>query len=249
MKIAWIQYKIEWLKPQRNFEKLEKLLNSITDDFDILVLPEMFDTGFYMNPQTLKDRDYNVTLEWMKTQSEKFDCTIIGSLIVKKNNKSYNRLYCIDKKSTAHYDKIHLFSLSGENNRYSAGDKAIIYETKDGLKLSPFICYDLRFPSISTHKGEVDLLVYVANWPESRAYHWTTLLKARAIENQCFVLGVNRIGRDENDLSYNGDSMLVDFNGQVLEHSENAEGIFIQDINLEDMKICRHKLPFLKDRK
>ncbi len=250
MKIAWLQYDIVWQNPERNIEILDEILESSKESWDILILPEMFDTGFCMNPAEMNGRKVETTIGWMKKVARIYNCAVGGSISVQLDSGVFvNRFIYVDGSQIESYDKIHLFSLSGEHEAYSAGSRIRSMKHSSDLVFRPLICYDLRFPSISLHKGELDLIIYVANWPESRIDHWNSLLKARAIENQCFVLGVNRIGRDGNGLSYNGNSAIYSYDGTTLLGSQNQSGLFVQKIDISGMKEYRKKLPFLIDRR
>lgn len=249
MKIAWIQYDIHWLNPMKNFSKLEAYLSTLTDKIDLLVLPEMFDTGFYMHPDQLQNRNQNETIEWIRKTARLLNCGMICSTIIKENDKFFNRLIYIDSFTEMHYDKCNLFSMGGEGKTYTAGNEAIIIHTKSEFNIRPLICYDLRFPDISTHTGEIDLIIYVASWPNTRIDQWSALLKARAIENQSFVLGLNRLGQDGNNLNYNGMSCLFSFDGKEIKESFSAENIFISEIEKNPLELYRKNLPFLNDRK
>ena len=250
MKIAWLQYDIVWQNPEKNMKILEEMLESSSESWDLLILPEMFDTGFCMNPDEMEGREVEKTIGWMERVARSYKCAVGGSTSVRLDKGTFvNRFVYVDSNQLETYDKIHLFSLSGEHEAYNAGNRIRSIKHSSGLVLRPLICYDLRFPSISLHRGELDLIIYVANWPESRIDHWDSLLKARAIENQCFVLGVNRVGRDGNGLSYNGSSAIYSYDGKTLLGSQNQSGVFVQKIDISGMKEYRKKLPFLIDRR
>lgn len=250
MNIAWLQYDIVWQDTLANLEILDRLIASSEESWDLLFLPEMFDTGFSMDPSNILERDTELVIKWMKQIASTYDCAVGGSVIMRLESGSFvNRFVYIDTEQEAHYDKVHLFSLSGEHKSYQAGKRSISIQHSSGLNIRPLICYDLRFPSISIHRGEIDLIVYVANWPEGRINQWEALLRARAIENQSFVLGVNRIGIDGNGYNYNGMSTIFSYDGKRLQNSKEKQGVFIQKIDLAAMKKYREKLPFLEDRK
>ena len=248
MKIAWIQFDIHWEDQTKNLNHLDTILSNHDESVDLLVLPEMFDTGFAMNPSSLTGRDQDITINWMKETAVKYDCAVMGSIIFKQNQYFRNRLIFTNGEEVADYDKNHLFTLSGENEQYEQGDQVLDMHWKD-FKIRPLICYDLRFPEISRNTEDLSLLIYVASWPKTRITHWNTLLKARAIENQCYVLGVNRLGEDGNNLEYNGMSSLTSFDGTEITNSENKEGIFTSTIEIQPLNEFRTKLPFLNDCK
>lgn len=248
MKIAWIQYDIHWENPERNLSFLNSILDNHSSNFDLLVLPEMFDTGFAMNPSALSDRDQNNTIEWMKKTAIKYDTAVMGSLIFQQGDHYYNRIIFTNGDEIAEYDKNHLFKLSGEHHQYEEGDAVLDMHWKE-FKIRPLICYDLRFPEIARNTEDLGLLIYVASWPKARIDHWSTLLKARAIENQCYTLGVNRLGIDGNTFEYNGMSTLFAYDGKEILCSQSESGIYQAEIELEAMKAFRKKLPFLQDCK
>ncbi len=248
MKIAWIQYDIAWENQEKNLLFLEDLLVQSSEDFDLLVLPEMFDTGFSMNPSAIPNRDQHRSIQWLQKIAKQYDTAVIASMAFQENNAYYNRLVFTEGEEIAEYNKNHLFKLSGEHEKYQEGDFILDLHWKD-FKIRPLICYDLRFPEISRNTEAYDLLIYVASWPEKRVDHWSSLLKARAIENQCYTLGVNRIGVDGNRLAYNGMSCLYAYDGQEIKSAESQSGIFFAEINKEDLMHYREKLPFLQDCK
>jgi len=216
--ITTIQTDLYWEDSKKNLEHFEEKLNAITQITDIIILPEMFTTGFTMNPTQLSELHEGIGLQWMQKKAIEKKCVIVGSISVKDNNHYFNRLYWVKPDATyLYYDKRHLFSMAKENQFYSAGNKELIIEHK-GWKIKPLICYDLRFPVWSRNKKEnsYDVLVYVANWPAVRSYAWKQLLIARAIENQAYVIGVNRIGVDGKSNSYSGDSGIIDGKGEWM---------------------------------
>jgi len=248
MKIAWIQYDIRWEDQQANLAYIENLLEDSPKDFELLILPEMFDTGFTMEPQKLKNRDQHLTVEWMKRIANTYDAAVMGSIIFQEENGFYNRMIFTNGEEIADYDKNHLFTPSGENIQYTAGDQVLDLHWNE-FKIRPLICYDLRFPEIARNTEELSLLVYVASWPESRIDHWNTLLKARAIENQCYVLGVNRLGKDGNGFVYNGMSTLYSYDGSSMLESKSKVGFYSENLDKDQLDQYRKKLPFLSDCK
>jgi omega-amidase len=219
---------------------------SIKGEIDLIVLPEMFSTGFSMNTALAEDQN-GAAIKWMKKTAAERDCVVVGSLLIRDRKKHFNRLIWMQPEGEFFtYDKRHLFSLSDEPNAFSSGKERIIVELK-GWKICPLICYDLRFPVWSRNKGDYDVLLYVANWPERRVQAWKYLLIARAIENQSYVIGVNRVGNDGNDIYHSGDSMVLDPLGNVLYHKQHEEDISTFELNHEELKKTRKQLPFLKD--
>lgn len=231
---------------------LEEKICQINEKTEIVVLPEMFSTGFSMKPETLAETMEGDTVEWMKRVSAERKIILTGSVIIRENNNYYNRLiWMLPTGEYGHYDKRHLFGYAGEDDHYSAGIKRLIASVK-GWKINLQICYDLRFPvwarqQSQPESAEYDLLIYVANWPARRAHAWQTLLQARAIENQCFVVGVNRVGKDGNDIDHSGDSMIIDPLGEVLYTKSGEEDIFTITLDRTVLENIRQKLPFLKD--
>lgn len=248
MKIAVFQTKLIWQKPEQNRFFIQDYIDSCEDSYDFLVLPEMFTSGFTMNPSLVAEEMNGETIMWLKEIAVEREIAITGSLVISENSKYYNRLvFVFPDGSIEYYDKRHLFSLAGEEKIYTKGKKKCIIEYK-GWKICPLICYDLRFPVFSRNKEDYDLLLYVANWPKPRINAWNTLLKARAIENMVYTVGVNRIGNDANQLEYTGSSQVVDYLGNEIINAEEEQGIFVVEINKEDMLETRRKLNFLNDR-
>lgn len=248
MKISLIQTSLVWENAQSNRDNFERLINSIEEPTDIILLPEMFSTGFTMEPATLAEGMDGETVQWMKTMAAAKDCAVAGSIVVKENDKYYNRfLFVLPEGEIKTYDKRHLFSLAGENKAYTNGVDRLIIDYR-GWKICPLVCYDLRFPVFSRNTEDFDLLLYAANWPQPRINAWDILLKARAIENMCYVAGVNRMGQDNNGHNYPGHSQVADFLGaNVVEPSEN-EGVFTVKLDKESMLETRKRLDFLSDR-
>lgn len=234
---------------------LEEKIGSLYQKTEVVILPEMFSTGFSMNAAELAETMEGPTVDWMKKVSADNRVILTGSLIIKENEKYFNRLiWMMPNGEYGYYDKRHLFAYSGEDKDFSSGNKRLITSVK-GWKLNMQVCYDLRFPvwarqSASKNEGrdyEYDVLVYIANWPERRSHAWKTLLCARAIENQCYVIGVNRVGKDGNDINYSGNSLVIDPLGEVLYHMADDEDIFTITLQRERLEEVRMKFPFLKD--
>ena len=224
-------------------------INSIKEKTDVIVLPEMFSTGFTMNNKVVAETMSGSAITWMKSIAKKKKCVITGSLIIKEKNKYYNRLvWMLPNGKYKTYDKKHLFCYAGEEKYYAAGKKKLIVNIK-GWKICPLICYDLRFPVWIRNKNNAyDVLLFVANWPERRSHPWKTLLLARAMENQAYVVGVNRIGKDGNEYSYSGDSGIIDFKGEVISklkaHQNSTETVILSQKKLSDW---RKTFPAWKD--
>lgn len=248
MKIALIQTELHWENPVANRNHFEKIILSITESVDLIVLPEMFSTGFTMNPKDVAETMFGETIAWLIFLAKSKQAAIVGSLIIKENNRYYNRLvFVLPSGEIKQYDKKHLFTLAGEDKIYTAGNERLLVDYL-GFKICPLICYDLRFPVFSRNTENYDLLLYVANWPKLRVNAWDILLKARAVENQCFVVGLNRVGLDHNNHEYIGHSQAIDFLGNYLLKPQKNEGIFIVTIDKSDMIATRKKLDFLADR-
>ncbi len=241
--ISFIQADLAWENRDINLKKFEYFFEK-NSNTDIMILPEMFNTGFSMNVEKTAEPFDGYTVEWMKKQATKYNFVLTGSITVVENSKYYNRfIVAYPDGKTVYYDKRHLFRMGQENNKFSAGSKNILFEIK-GWKIRPLVCYDLRFPVWSRNYDNYDMLIYVANWPKPRRKVWETLLKARAIENQCYVVGVNRTGIDGNDLQYSGDSVIVDFKGNIITSlHENLENIVTFSVSLNELKQFKEKFP------
>jgi len=248
MKITIVQSDPEWENKYRNLKKLDELISSLNGDTDIIVLPEMFTTGFSMNPKDLSEAPFSETYEWMGNHSVKGNFGICGSYIVKQDEHFFNRWIFVSPESNSwHYDKRHLFTMRNENRIYTQGNKRIVFSFR-GVRICPNICYDLRFPVWSRNLNDYDLLINSANWPEIRREVWSILLKARAIENQCFVVGVNRVGYDNSGILHMGDSIILDPRGNIItELNENKEGVATGEISLSELNDFRKEFPALQD--
>lgn len=248
MKIALIQASLFWENPITNRNCFEEKIASISENVDLIVLPEMFTTGFSMNPAALAETMEGDTILWMKRIAKTKNLTITGSLIIQENNCFFNRLvFVFPDGKTQFYNKRHLFSLAGEDKIYTSGNEKLIVDYL-GWKICLLICYDLRFPVFSRNCENYDALIYVANWPKSRINAWNILLKARAVENVSYAIGVNRIGTDANQIEYNGHSQVVDFFGNYSLEPQENEGIFVVELNKEKLIDTRKKFNFLADR-
>ncbi len=246
--LTLIQSPLEWENIHSNLSNFEQKLKRIGQATDIIVLPEMFTTGFSMSAPTLAETMDGSTMNWLKTQAAQYDAVITGSFIVKENGKYYNRLIWMQPDGHFEsYDKRHLFTLAKEQETYTSGTQKLLVNYK-GWKICPLVCYDLRFPVWSRNVEQYDLLIYVANWPDRRRDAWKTLLKARAIENQVYTIGVNRVGKDEKDLNYSGDSSLFDYQGELIYQVANRPDIFTTTLSKAPQDNFRNKLNFLADQ-
>ncbi|MEO5892378.1 MAG: nitrilase family protein [Ferruginibacter sp.] len=270
--ITTIQTNLFWENKGANLDALEKKISSLPEKTEIIVLPEMFSTGFSMHPKQLAETMDGETVQWMKAVAAINKIILTGSLIIEENDNYFNRLiWMLPNGQFGYYDKRHLFAYAQEDLNYTAGNRRLIASVK-GWKINLQICYDLRFPvwarnnilpisnppaqASSTLAGtemppaftpEYDILIYVANWPEKRNHAWKTLLCARAIENQCYVVGVNRVGRDGNNIDYSGNSLVIDPLGEVLYHKADEEDIFTIKLEKEHLEEIRAKFPFWRD--
>ncbi|OCB77343.1 amidohydrolase [Flavobacterium crassostreae] len=248
MKIALIQSSIVWQNPEANRVYLEQKIHSIPAGINLIVLPEMFTTGFTMHPEQVAEPMNGKTVQWMQALAKAKNTAITASIVITQNNAYYNRLlFVFPTGAIQHYDKRHLFSLAGEEKVYRRGTQKLVVDYL-GWKICPLVCYDLRFPVFSRNVEQYDLLLYVASWPKPRIKAWDSLLVARAIENMSYVIGSNRVGEDNNGYQYNGHSQVIDCLGEyVVEPSEN-EAIFITTLHQSAQNAVREKLPFLKDK-
>lgn len=247
--ITIIQSHLQWENPIANRLNFSEKIQSISENTDLVVLPEMFTTGFSMQATTLAEEPQGETLNWMISEAKKHTIAITGSIIVREEERFYNRLYFVFPTGDfKHYDKRHTFTLAGEHLTYTAGKEQLVVDYK-GWKIFPLICYDLRFPVWARNSQEYDLVLYVANWPVKRITAWDTLLKARAIENMSYCVGVNRVGLDGKGHEYNGHSAVFDVLGQQIS-TKNFEKEFVETVSLskEYLNDQRQKLQFLKDR-
>lgn len=249
LKIAVLQVDLVWENPSENRALFSKKIEHLDQDIDLIVLPEMFSTGFSMNAENLAEEDQGETFKWMQQVAFQKKSAVTGSLIIKDNGKYYNRLYFIYPDGAFKtYDKRHTFTLARENETYAAGNQRLILEYK-GWRICPLICYDLRFPVWARNTEDYDLLIYVANWPETRINAWDILLQARAIENMSYCIGVNRCGRDGNKHVYNGHTAVYDCLGKAF-FENDMESEFTQIVSLDKLHLIetRNKLKFLQDR-
>jgi len=243
LKISLLQFDIIWNDKQANLNKIESIIEQQYSKSDILILPEMFNTGFSMNPESFAEDANSTTFEWMKKLSKEYNTALIGSFMVKQNGKYFNRLHFVNADEVHIYDKRHLFRMGDEHKHFDSGNKDLIVEFRT-WKIKLLICYDLRFPvwaknNYKNGEFEYDALIFVANWPQARAHIWETLLKARAIENIAYCIGVNRIGTDGKLIDYNGKSMVFDSRGDKildLNNNECIDNIIIKKKELSDFR-------------
>lgn len=251
LSVSIIQSFLFWEDKTRNLAMLEQKIMAITEKTNIVILPEMFSTGFSMQPALLAETMEGETIAWMKRIAISKKIILTGSIIVEESGQYFNRLiWMLPNGTLGYYDKRHLFAFAGEDQHYTAGKKRLITSV-NGWRVHLQICYDLRFPvwarQQSSETPEYDLLIYVANWPTRRNHAWKTLLTARAIENQCYVIGVNRVGEDGNQIAHSGDSMIIDPLGNILFSKEQEEVVHNFELNKVSLNETRSKFPFWKD--
>ena len=247
-----IQTDLVFENKEANLQRLKAKIETLEKRTEIVLLPEMFSTGFSMQPALFAETMEGETVQWMKEIAETNKIIVTGSIIIEEDGQYFNRLiWMLPTGQLGYYDKRHLFAYGEEDKHYTAGSKRLIASVK-GWKINLQVCYDLRFPVWSRQQSaatgsEYDLLVYVANWPEKRSHAWKTLLCARAIENQCFVAGVNRVGKDNKNIYHSGNSLIIDPLGQVLYHMADEEDVFTITLQKEDVDKVRAQFPFWKD--
>lgn len=248
LNISLVQTNPAWENPEVNMKEISQLIGDYSIPTDLFILPEMFNTGFSMLPEKWAERMDGQTIQVLQQLSLKKNAAITGSLMIEDNGYFYNRLVWVEGGVLKfYYDKRHLFSLVGEDEHFTPGKKPLILEYK-GWKIQPFICYDLRFPVWCRSTENVDLQIYVANWPEKRIHYWKALLQARAIENICYIAAVNRIGKDFWGNNHNGDSCLVTFNGDTAFLASNLQEIKSFTISKKDLAAFRERYPFNRDK-
>lgn len=250
--ITLIQTNLFWENKKANLEMLQQKIESIKEKTEVVILPEMFSTGFSMKPELLAETMKGETMQWMQRIASKKKIILTGSIIIEQEGKYFNRLiWMLPTGDYGFYDKRHLFAYADENSHYAKGNKKLIASVK-GWKVQLQICYDLRFPVWARQEpgnldNQYDLLINIANWPEKRNRAWNVLLQARAIENQCFVAGVNRVGKDGNRIFYSGDSSLIDPMGKIIYQKNNNEDIFTYTLKKETITEYRNQFPFWKE--
>lgn len=247
LKTLLVQPQLRWKDPARNREHLGDLLARDVGGADLVVLPETFATGF-LGDSDLPTEDMNgPTVEWMTEIASQHGCAVAGSAVITEEGLRYNRMIFATPDGVAgHYDKRHLFAFGGENRRYTAGVERVILNYR-GWRINLQICYDLRFPTWCRNRNDYDLMLLVANWPSVRAHHWSVLLEARAIENQTWVIGLNRVGQDGNGLDYPGQSVVHDPLGNCIANLESKETARLVDLDLADVEKTQTRFPFLAD--
>lgn len=254
LKVTLIQSQLHWENIAANIGMFDEKINAISERTEVVFLPEMFSTGFSMRPEKLAETMEGSAVQWMKQKAAEKKIIITGSLIIEENGAYLNRLvWMLPNGTMGTYDKRHLFGYAGEHEQYQAGDKRLIAQVK-GWKICLNICFDLRFPVwarnnivADTNAPAYDVLVYVANWPERRNTAWKALLQARAIENQCYVIGVNRVGNDGNDIYHSGETSLIDPMGEIIYQKSHEEDIFTYTLDRNKLDEVRKNIPFLKD--
>lgn len=245
--VTIVQSDLCWHDAVRNREHFTAVIAGLKEQTDLIVLPEMFTTGFSMDAPNLAEAMDGESVRWLQDTAASRDAAICGSLIIGEDQQYYNRFICaLPDGELVCYDKRHLFRLAGEQNHYVAGEQQITFDLK-GFRVCPMVCYDLRFPVWSRNQDNYDLLLYVANWPERRHFAWETLLRARAIENLSYVTGVNRSGQDGNDIAYAGGSAIIDYFGATLETLGNGSGTATANLDLEKLREFRERFAFDKD--
>jgi predicted amidohydrolase len=248
-----IQTALHWEDQEANLAMLAQKIEAIQTPTQVVVLPEMFSTGFSMKPELLAETADGPTVQWMQQVAARKKVILTGSVIIQDGDAYYNRLiWMLPNGQWGHYDKRHRFAFAGEHQHYTAGSQRFIASV-NGFKINLLVCYDLRFPVWARQQmgedgsAEYDVLLYVANWPQRRSTAWKTLLQARAIENQSYVIGVNRVGDDGNGIYHSGDSMVIDPLGEILYHKADDEDIFTITLKKDDLQTVRDKFPFLRD--
>lgn len=262
MKVTLIQSQLFWENREKNLNHFESLIHAIREECQVILLPEMFTTGFSMNPKKVAEPANGPTLKWMQQVAKEKNAVVCGSVAVKDRENYFNRLFWVEPGGEFKtYNKRHLFRMGHEDQHYKAGAKKLI-TTVGEWKFCPLICYDLRFPVWSRNKfkskvksqkskeegWDYDVLIYVANWPEARTYAWKHLLIARAIENQCYVIGVNRVGKDGNGVNHSGESMVIGPKGEILNSVKSGEAcVETLELNFETLTEFRKNFPVGKD--
>jgi predicted amidohydrolase len=245
--VSLIQSDLHWEKPETNKSRFESIINKLPST-DIIILPELFTTGFTMNVSETFELMDGPSVIWMRDMASRTSAAICGSIVIKEGKDYFNRLFFISPEGLlGSYDKRHLFRMGDEHRNYTTGKKRIVINYK-GWRILPQICYDLRFPVWSRNRGDYDLMINVANWPASRQHVWTTLLAARAIENQCYVVGLNRVGIDGTGLDHCGNTMLVDYKGRTIKSIPyGEEGHFTETIDLKEQNNFKERFPAYLD--
>jgi omega-amidase len=244
--VSLIQCELVWEQPADNRQQIGATIDAMGCSTDLIVLPEMFTTGFSMNALANAEEPGGPTYQWLLELAKRHDCAVTGSIAVRDDGGVYNRMLFATPTQVQHYDKRHLFRMAGEEKRYLPGQERVVVDWRN-WRINLQVCYDLRFPVFSRNRNDYDLLLYVANWPEKRRLHWRQLLIARAIENQACVVGVNRIGEDANGLTYSGDSLAIAADGELLLDALNENGAAQITLNGAALLRYRQKFPCLLD--
>lgn len=248
MKVCLVQADLKWQDVDANLQLFDEIVDQNAATTDLIVLPEMFTTGFSMSPKSLAEGMDGKAVRWITQKAKTVNVAILGSVIIRENGDFYNRLlFALPDGGLQIYDKRHLFRMGNEHNHYSGGSDRLVVSYK-GWRICPLICYDLRFPVWSRNQNEYDLLIYIASWPAVRSFPWRTLLVARAIENQCYVVGVNRVGVDGTGLKYSGDSAAIDSRGEYLTGlAPNQVGVATATLSMVELLDFRAKFPVMLD--
>ncbi|SMG31872.1 amidohydrolase [Arenibacter troitsensis] len=247
LRVALIQSPLEWENPSKNREHFSKKLDTLNGEVDLVILPEMFTTAFTMTPWNIAKEEGEITVKWMQKEAGRRNVALTGSMVYFEDGHYYNRLWFVEPDGkSGYYDKRHTFTLAGEDKIYNKGGRKIVIDYK-GFRICPLICYDLRFPVWARNTENYDVLIYVANWPHPRVNAWDALLKARAIENMAYVIGVNRIGTDNTGHNYSGHSTVNNVYGEPIAFSKE-EKILYATLVKRHISEAREKLKFLEDR-
>ena len=247
LNVTIIQANLAWHDAAANRAMFTDVIRNLDEKSDLIVLPEMFTTGFSMDAPSLAEPSNGNSVAWMQAMAAQANAAICGSLIIRDGDDYYNRFFCVDSKGLViSYDKRHLFRLANEQNHYSQGNDRIIFEL-NGFRICPMVCYDLRFPVWSRNREDFDVLIYVANWPNRRQLAWDTLLRARAIENLSYAVGVNRVGVDGNDLPYTGGSAIIDYIGQKMADLRDTAGTATAKLEIAALEKFRERFAFHRD--
>lgn len=237
-----IQHELVWEKPEDNRAQFQEIIDGLQTPTDLIVLPEMFTTGFSMRALDNAEQPGGETEQWLQQVAQSHDCAVTGSIAVESAGKVFNRMLFATPQGVQYYDKRHLFRMAGEHKRYAPGQERVLVHWR-GWRINLQVCYDLRFPVFSRNRNDYDMLIYVANWPAARAQHWRALLIARAIENQAAVVGVNRIGSDANGLDYSGDSLAISPQGELLADLEDRAQAVQVNFDAADLQAYRERFP------
>lgn len=247
LKALLVQACLDWKDPAANRDHLEAMLESCNEAFDLAVLPETFTTGFLGDSGASEEGMDGASVDWMRRMAQRFDCAVAGSLVICEGGERFNRMVFADADGVvATYDKRHLFSYGGEDRRYTAGKKRVVFGYR-GWRINLQVCYDLRFPAWCRNRNDYDLMLLVANWPRRRVHHWSLLLEARAVENQSWVIGVNRVGEDGNGIDYPGSSVVHDPMGEVVADLGDQPCARVVELDLARVREVREKFPFQAD--